>query len=100
MDNHHTVFRVCGRNLFLSPREGIGLGKASWRGAAGKKAVLGACIAVAAVPSATQCAEMQRMADGAGIACAIFFQPEENSFFSIAFMGEPWPMKRTGISMV
>jgi len=40
------------------------------------------------------------MADGAGIACAIFFQPEENSFFSIAFMGEPWPMKRTGISMV
>jgi hypothetical protein len=41
---------------------------------------------------------MTRMALGFGIPFPAFLNPVTNSFSSMAFMGEPCPRKRTGIS--
>jgi hypothetical protein len=54
-------------------------------------------MAVTAVPSVSQWAEMERIAFGRGSERASAFQPRVKAFSSNAFSGEPWPMKITGI---
>ena len=56
----------------------------------------GRSFAITRTPSVTQCAETITMALGFGNRPAISAQAREEGVSSIAFMGEPWPMKRAG----
>src|SRR5574343_2107749 len=58
--------------------------------------VFGFGIAVTIVPLVNQCAETTTTALGVGISFPICCQRFENSLSSIAFIGEPCPMNKTG----
>src|SRR6185369_10775987 len=59
--------------------------------------VLGRSFAVVKVPATYQCAETARMAFGRGSARARSRKPRLQPLSSIAFIGLPWPTKRTGM---
>src|SRR5690606_8725860 len=58
--------------------------------------VLGSSIAVTCVPLVSQCAEITNTAFGLVTSRPIFAQVRENSLSSMPFIGEPWPMNKTG----
>lgn len=60
--------------------------------------LLGNSMAVIWVPRVNQCAETTNTAFGVGISFAIIVHVWLNPVSSIPFIGEPWPMKRTGIT--
>jgi hypothetical protein len=60
--------------------------------------VRGFGMAVTWTPCVSQWAEIQRMALGKGMVFASSIHPLVNSLFSRAFIGLPWPIKRTGIN--
>src|SRR6059036_2914842 len=59
--------------------------------------VSGRGLPVVCVPRTYQCAEIDRIARGVRIAAPRALKPRLQTLSSIAFMGEPWPTKRTGI---
>jgi hypothetical protein len=59
--------------------------------------VSGAGLDVTPTPWVSQWAETQRIALGRGRAWPIAAQPRRKSLSSMAFIGEPWPMKSTGM---
>src|SRR6476646_3251533 len=59
--------------------------------------VFGKSMAVILVPLLNQCADITRTALGTGISFAIAFQRWLNSLSSIPFIGEPWPINKTGM---
>src|SRR5690554_2948913 len=62
--------------------------------------VLGFSMAVIRVPLVSQCAETTRTAFGTGILFAIFAQPLLKLLSCIPLIGEPCPIKSTGIFSV
>src|SRR5690606_27688578 len=62
--------------------------------------VFGLSIAVMKVPLVSQWAETTSTAFGVGILFAMAAQPWLYAFSNIPFMGEPWPMNKTGIFVV
>src|ERR1019366_5698191 len=61
--------------------------------------VSGKSIAVIFVPRLSQWAETTNIAFGVGISFASFAQLSLNWLCSIPFMGEPWPINKTGIRL-
>lgn len=52
------------------------------------------------VPCVSQRAETQRIARGFGVWLEKLLSSSVNAFFWIAFIGEPWPIKTTGIDFI
>jgi hypothetical protein len=50
------------------------------------------------VPLEVQCADIHRIALGRGMECAMLSQFAANSLFSTAFIGDPWPTNKEGMS--
>src|SRR4030065_2465499 len=59
--------------------------------------VRGASMAVTCVPWVSQWAEMHKIAFGCGMSRAAAIQAEFNSLSSMAFIGLPCPINKTGI---
>ena len=78
-----------------------GAGYCIWKSSSGKPPkswmVFGCRSPVTKVPGTYQCAETERMALGSGRRPASERKPRLQTLSSMAFIGEPWPTKRTGI---
>ena len=63
----------------------------------GDELVSGAGDPVTRAPGVSQCADTHTIARGRGSAGPSARQASDQSLSSMAFIGEPWPMNRTGI---
>src|SRR3982751_3996849 len=59
--------------------------------------VSGCALPVTNVPGTNQCAETASTARGLGSAAPSARKPRDQRLSSIAFIGEPWPMKTAGM---